>query len=95
MKVVNTTGLVTKKGSMTRLADESIHVETNLDVEQNRILIQIIDAPQYGLITVAIYFFLLNCRNPYVCLFSVYIYLNFLGKRIRIGCLGIILFAQI
>lgn len=56
MKIVNTTSLAGKKGSMAKLTDESIQIETNLDVDQKRILIRIVAGPQHGIIRVTCFF---------------------------------------
>lgn len=57
VKIVNTTSLAGKKGSMAKLSDESIQIETNLDVDQKRILIRIVGGPQHGIIRVTSFSF--------------------------------------
>ncbi|CAG7786715.1 unnamed protein product, partial [Allacma fusca] len=52
VRVVNTSRLAGKRGSMARLTEESIGLETNVDVDEGKILIRILDGPQHGIIRV-------------------------------------------
>ena len=70
--IVNATRLAGKRGSMARLTDESIRIETNVDVDESRILIRILEGPQHGIIRVNSFIFLpLSLSAP---LFTMYPY---------------------
>jgi len=50
--IVNTTTLAGKRGSIERLTDESLRIDTNLDMDPESIAIRIVGGPQHGIIRV-------------------------------------------
>jgi hypothetical protein len=50
--VVKTSTLVAKKGAFAKLDEESIKVDTNLDVDTFNIRVRVVDMPQHGLVKV-------------------------------------------
>jgi hypothetical protein len=57
--IVNTTTLAGKRGSIERLADESLRIDTNVDLDQDSIVARIVGGPQHGIIRVT------NFISPY------------------------------
>jgi len=52
VRVAESKVLIGKKGSVAKLSEESIKVDTNVDTDWSKIMIRILDGPQHGLIKV-------------------------------------------
>jgi hypothetical protein len=52
VRVIEGKILIGKKGSVAKLSESSIKVDTNVDTEPSKIMIRILDGPQHGLIRV-------------------------------------------
>lgn len=52
IRVTNATTLITKKGAPAKLNEQSVKVDTNLDVGPSSILIRVLDEPHFGRIKV-------------------------------------------